>query len=63
MNLHKMRGFGFFFSCSRGRPQGKCRDNWISQMVTWQLLLSVPHPAKCLVLEDELLSLVKVFIG
>lgn len=60
MNIYKMQRF--IFSCSRGRPQGKCRDNWISQMVTWQLILSVSHPAKCsLVLEDELLSLVKVF--
>lgn len=54
----------FIFSCSRGRPPGKCRDKWISQMVTWQLMLSVPHPAECsLVLEDELLSLAKVFFG
>lgn len=37
----------FIFSCSRGKPWGKYGDNWISQMVTWQLVLSAPFQLPC----------------
>lgn len=38
--MYKMQRF--IFSCSPGRSRGKCCDNWISQMVTWQPILSIP---------------------
>ena len=52
----------FIFSCGRSQPHGKSQDNWIPEMVAWQLFFSLPQPAKrSLVLEDKWLLLVKVF--
>lgn len=52
MNTYK--NLRFSVSCGRGKPQGKSQDNWIPEMVTWQLLFSVLEPAKrSLVLEDK----------
>lgn len=52
MNIYK--NLRFFFSCCRGKPQGKSQDNWIPEMVTWQLIFSVSEPTKrSLVLEEK----------
>lgn len=40
VNIYK--NLSFIFSCSRGKPQGKSQDNWILDVVTWQLIFSVP---------------------
>lgn len=47
----------FIFSCGRGRPQGQRQDNWIPEMVTWQLISVSQSAERSLVLEDRSLLL------